>query len=157
MSKEKSTNPSDDAKKFAQTLRDRVAQGIYDARVKMAREETAKLDLSADRIKKVFEKARGEADRSAAILMFALAEDLMIEAIERYCQTKLPGKHRWEDVKSVNGLLGTAQDRMTFLSSCAGLLKTFTPIFTECAKLGTSLLIMPMWTGLHPATKCAAY
>jgi hypothetical protein len=111
----KTGSPADQIAKFFATARERVAKAMYEASVKAVQEASAKLDLSPQRIKKVFDAARKEADRSAAIMMFALAEDLMIGAIERYCETKLPGKQGWDAVKSAHGLLGNASDRMTFL------------------------------------------
>jgi hypothetical protein len=69
--------------------------------------------LQPERLKKVFAVAKAEADRSAAILMFALAEDLMLAAIHRHCNTQIPGG--WKDVTEGNGLLATASDRLTFL------------------------------------------
>jgi DNA-binding MltR family transcriptional regulator len=89
------------------------ARAYYHSVVQSLRESTAKIDLQPERLKKVFAAARAEADRSAAILMFALAEDLMLTAIHRHCNTKVPGG--WKDVTEGSGLLATANDRLTFL------------------------------------------
>jgi hypothetical protein len=88
-------------------------RAYYHHLVQGIRKAVAEIDLQPDRVKRVFAAARAEADRSAAILMFALAEDLMLTAIHRHCNTEIPGG--WKDVTEGNGLLATASDRLTFL------------------------------------------
>jgi hypothetical protein len=89
-------------------------RALYRHKVQVVRAEASQLDVQPARLKKVFTAARLEADRSSAILMFALAEDLMLSAIERYCCTNLPG-NGWKDAIAGNGLLATANNRLTFL------------------------------------------
>src|SRR4051794_23791188 len=87
-----------------------VARALYGHHVKMVREHAAALDLQPQRIRNAFEVARGESDRSAAILIFALAEDLMLDAMKRYLNHDVKGG--WDELVSGNGLLATANDRI---------------------------------------------
>jgi DNA-binding MltR family transcriptional regulator len=91
----------------------RLVRAMYGGAVDHARQHTAKLDLQPERLRKAFKAARCEADRSAAILVFALAEDLMLDGIKRYINADVKGG--WAEVTGGNGLLATANDRITFL------------------------------------------
>ena len=91
----------------------RIARALYGSRVKIVREYVASLDLPAERTKMVLARALSESDRSAAVLIFAYIEDLMLEAIKRNCNPDVSGG--WEEVTGGNGLLATANDRITFL------------------------------------------
>lgn len=91
----------------------RATRAMYGQMVESVRQHAASLDLQHERLRRVFLAARSEADRSAAILMFALAEDLMLDAIKRYCNSDVKGS--WEEITGGNGLLATANDRITFL------------------------------------------
>jgi hypothetical protein len=91
----------------------RVARAMYGTAVDSVREHAAKLALQPERLRRVFRTARSEADRSAAILVFALAEDLMLDAIKRYLKAGVKGG--WAEVTGSNGLLATANDRITLL------------------------------------------
>jgi hypothetical protein len=91
----------------------RVARAMYGTAIDSVRQHAAKLDLRTERLRGVFRTARSEADRSAAILVFALAEDLMLDAIKRYLKADVKGG--WAEVTGSNGLLATANDRITFL------------------------------------------
>ncbi len=91
----------------------RVARAMYGSAVERVRQHAAELDLQPERLRRVFKTARSEADRSAAILVFALAEDLMLDAIKRYLNADVRGG--WAEVTSGNGLLATANDRITLL------------------------------------------
>jgi len=90
-----------------------VARALYCHNVKTVREHAATLDLQPQRLRKAFEVARNESDRSAAIVIFALAEDLMLDAMKRYLNPDVKGG--WDELVSGNGLLATANDRITFL------------------------------------------
>jgi DNA-binding MltR family transcriptional regulator len=91
----------------------RVARAMYGQQVDHVRQHAAELDLKPERLRRVFLAARTEADRSVAILMFALAEDLMLDAIKRYLNGDVKGG--WDEVTSANGLLANANDRITLL------------------------------------------
>lgn len=92
----------------------RVAKAIYGVGVAAARAHTESLELPIERITKALDRACAEADRSSAILIFALCEDLMLDAFKRYLS--LPPKGQWDDVTGGNGLLATANDRLTLCS-----------------------------------------
>jgi DNA-binding MltR family transcriptional regulator len=94
-----------------------LAGKMYGARVKAHKEEAAKYDIGAERLRKTFDAARAEADRSAAILLFALAEDLMLHGLKQHLQGEIKGG--WDEVSSGNGLLATANDRITLLALLA--------------------------------------
>lgn len=91
-----------------------VAGRMYGANVATVREVVASYDIGADRLRRTLAATRSEADRSAAILIFALAEDLMISGLRQH----LPGnvKGGWEEIASGNGLLATASDRISLLA-----------------------------------------
>lgn len=91
----------------------RATRAMYSHMVGTVTEHAASLDMQPDRLRRVFSTARTEADRSAAILVFALAEDLMLDAIKRYCNPDVQGG--WDEVTGGNGLLATANDRINFL------------------------------------------
>jgi len=92
---------------------ERLAKTLYDAAVTQAREAAAKHEMQLERVTAVFEVAVGESDRSAAILLFALAEDLMLSCMEQHFNLKVPGG--WKSVHEGNGLLATASDRLMLL------------------------------------------
>jgi DNA-binding MltR family transcriptional regulator len=86
---------------------------MYGAAVSRVREHVITLDLQPERLRRVFGTARNESDRSAAILVFALAEDLMLDAMKRYLSDDVQGG--WDELVGGNGLLATANDRITLL------------------------------------------
>lgn len=91
-----------------------LAGTMYDAQVKRIREQVSAYDIGAARLRSTFSAARSEADRSAAILMFALAEDLMLSGLQQHLRGDVKGG--WAEVSSGNGLLATANDRITLLA-----------------------------------------
>ena len=91
-----------------------VAGRLYDSQVNAVREEAAKYDIRAERLRRTFNTARTEADRSAAILMFATAEDLMLDVLKQHLRGNVKGG--WNEVSGGNGLLATANDRITLLA-----------------------------------------
>jgi hypothetical protein len=91
----------------------RVAKAIYDTHVQQARAKAAAHDVQLDRLRRVFLKAREESDRSAAILIFALAEDLMLDGLKANMNSKVKGG--WAAVTDANGVLATASDRIMLL------------------------------------------
>lgn len=105
----------------------RVADAIYKSQVDRARELAGAYEIKHDRIRRVFQTAFNESDRSAAILLFSLAEDLMLEGFKKYLNPGVLGG--WKTVFDGNGVLATAADRITMLyllhwirpSTCADL------------------------------------
>jgi len=91
-----------------------TAGRLYGHHVGIVREEFAAYDIQADRLRKTFAAARTEADRSAAILLFAMAEEVMLHALKEHLHGEVAGG--WQDLSSGNGLLATANDRMTLLA-----------------------------------------
>ena len=69
--------------------------------------------LPLERIQQAFAIAKTEADRSASILLFALAEDMMLDSFKCHLNSNLRGG--WSGVTGSNGLLATASDRITLL------------------------------------------
>jgi len=96
------------------SLETKIARAMYGSTVHLVREHASKVDVQHDRLRKVFETARVESDRSSAILIFALAEDLMLDAMKRYLKGEIKGG--WDELIGGNGLLATANDRITLLS-----------------------------------------
>jgi DNA-binding MltR family transcriptional regulator len=94
-------------------LLDRVASAIYDAQVKRARQSVEEYDFQLDRMKQFFALIPLETDRSLAILLFALAEDLMLSSLKYYMSSKT--KAVWDQATSGNGVLATASDRISIL------------------------------------------
>lgn len=91
----------------------RVAAAIYGVAVKSARDQVDAFDFQLSRITSVFNVAASESDRSASILLFALAEDLMLHALRHNMKGNCSGG--WDAVTSGNGVLATASDRITIL------------------------------------------
>jgi len=91
-----------------------VAGRLYGHHVGIVREEAATYDIQAERLRKTFSTARAEADRSAAILLFAMAEDVMSHGLKKHLRGQVAGG--WEGICNGNGLLATANDRMTILA-----------------------------------------
>lgn len=102
-----------DALEDEDTVLNRVARAIYGANVSHAREQAEQHDLQLDRLRRVFSAAQTETDRSVAILIFALAEDLMSEGLKANLNTGVKGG--WAAVTEANGVLATASDRITIL------------------------------------------
>lgn len=86
---------------------------MYGHQVNLVKEEAAKYDIQADRLRKTLEAARTEADRSAAILIFAMAEDLMLSGLKQHLTGEVKGG--WSELSGGNGLLATASDRISLL------------------------------------------
>lgn len=95
----------------------RLAGTLYGTQVKKVSEKVATYDIGAKRLRSTFNAARSEADRSAAILIFALADDLMLSGLEQHLRGHVKGG--WAEVSSGNGLLATATDRITLLALLA--------------------------------------
>jgi hypothetical protein len=91
----------------------RVADAIYKSQVDRARELAGAYEIKHERLRRVFEVAFSESDRSAAILLFSLGEDLMLEAFKKYLNAEISGG--WKTVFDGNGVLATAADRITML------------------------------------------
>lgn len=91
-----------------------TAGRMYGAEVARVREQAASYDIGAERLRKTFEGARAEADRSSAILLFALAEDLMLSGLKQHLHGEVKGG--WDELSGGNGLLATASDRITLLA-----------------------------------------
>lgn len=87
---------------------------MYGHQVGIIRDQVAKYDIQADRLRKTYAAAREEADRSAAILLFAMAEDVMLHGLKQHLSGEVAGG--WADISSGNGLLATANDRITLLA-----------------------------------------
>jgi len=141
-----------------------VARAIYASGVTRVRAEVAQLDVQSQRIRRVFESARREADRSAAILIFALIEDLMLESFKN----NLSGsniKGGWDEITRGDGLLATANDRLSLLGMLdwmqpkvyeeLRLLKSIRNRFAHHADVdGFDDRNIRSWIGaLHPAEK----
>lgn len=86
---------------------------MYDHQVHMVRQHVTGLDFSIDRIQIVFNAANNEADRSSAILIFALIEDIILNEILRYTRTSR--KKLINEISTGSGLLSTANDRIQFV------------------------------------------
>jgi hypothetical protein len=91
-----------------------VAGRLYGHQVGIVRKESARYDIQAERLRKTYSAAREEADRSAAILFFAMAEDLMLHGLKQHLHGEVNGG--WNEISSGNGLLATANDRITLLT-----------------------------------------
>jgi hypothetical protein len=91
-----------------------AAGKLYGHHVRIVRDEAAKYDIKAERLRQTYAAAREEADRSAAILLFAMAEDLMLDGLRQHLHGEVAGG--WQEVASGNGLLATANDRITLLA-----------------------------------------
>lgn len=119
MTKAKSTAQRQDSEEnnwgFGTDTREELLAGrIYGHAVERVRSAAAEHDVQCERLSKTLEAARSEADRSAAILLFALAEDLMLSGLKQHLSGQVKGG--WDDVSSGNGLLATASDRITLLA-----------------------------------------
>lgn len=90
-----------------------AASRMYDAQVQRARQLTGEYAVDSERLLRVFAVAKDESDRSAAILLFALAEDLMLDGFKKYLDGSIPGG--WKAVTGGNGVLATAADRLMML------------------------------------------
>jgi hypothetical protein len=90
-----------------------AAQAMYKGQVEQVRSRVANCNLQLERIRDVISTAFSDSDRSAAILIFALIEDLMIDFMQLHLNKNITGG--WNDVIGGNGLLASANDRMTFL------------------------------------------
>ena len=88
---------------------------MYGGEVERVRAEVAELDLQSERIRRVLRCAITEADRSAAVLIFALVEDLMLDAFKKNLSDEYI-KGGWDEITSGNGLLSTANDRLSLLA-----------------------------------------
>lgn len=91
-----------------------TAGRMYGHHINLVREELASYDIQAERLRKTFAAARVEADRSSAILMFAIVEDVMLHSLMQHLHGEVAGG--WKDLSSGNGLLATANDRMNILA-----------------------------------------
>lgn len=98
-------------------LEHRVAGALYDVAIQSALEHMQDYDFQLDRLRRVFAVIGNESDRSLAILLFALAEDLMLISLKHYMTGKTKGG--WDEVTSSNGVLATANDRITILELLA--------------------------------------
>lgn len=95
------------------SLGEKVAQAIYGSLVEQARKAASERDPDVARIRRVFDAAFRETDRSAAILVFALAEDMMAEGLRQNLNNEIRGG--WSSALEPTGLLGTAANRITLL------------------------------------------
>lgn len=86
---------------------------LYDTKIAGAQARFSLHTVPHARIEAVFQVALNEADRSAAILIFALAEDLMLTCLKEHLNTKIKGG--WNSVTEGNGVLATASDRIMIL------------------------------------------
>lgn len=98
---------------FDDTIVSRVAEAIKAAAVRRAEERVESQIFPIERIEATFNIARNEADRSASILLFALAEDLMLQCFKAHMNPK--GQGGWDGLTRGNGLLATASDRISLL------------------------------------------
>lgn len=94
-------------------LRERVANAIYGVAVQAARKRFDEYDFQLDRLRRVFGLLDHETDRSLAIVLFALCEDLMLCSLKFNMRGNAKGG--WDEVTSGNGVLATANDRITIL------------------------------------------
>jgi hypothetical protein len=86
---------------------------MYDAQVVETRKVTAGVDVETQRLRRVFSTACEESSRSAAILLFALAEDVMLSAFKRHLNPDVAGG--WKSIAEGSGVLATASDRIALL------------------------------------------
>lgn len=119
--------------RFGTDTRGRVASAIYNAAVDSARNQVESFDFQLSRITSVFNVAVSESDRSVSILLFALAEDLMLHALRHNMDGDCSGG--WDSVTSGNGVLATASDRIMILE----LLKWIRPITGSQIRLMKSI------------------
>lgn len=99
--------------KSDETLVAHVAKAIQDTVIKGARKRIEASEIATARIETTFSVAQGEADRSASILLFALAEDLMLGCLKSHLNSQAHGG--WDGITGGNGLLATASDRIALL------------------------------------------
>lgn len=98
---------------FAQNLAKEIVDAIEARRVEAARQQASERQIPVPRLKTVYERAVAEPDRSTAILLFALVEDLMLEAFKQNLNTDIRGG--WKSLVDGNGLLATANDRLSLV------------------------------------------
>ena len=98
---------------FSDDLSGDIGFEYYKGMVGDARKAVAEHDLQLDRIKSAFLAAYEEADRSAAILLFALAEDLMLGCFKQHFNQNVAGG--WKAITEGNGVIATASDRIALL------------------------------------------
>lgn len=94
---------------------ERVAKALYQVQVNSARDGVAAVKFDLDEMRRVMDVAIAESDRAAAILLFAYAEDMMIEGIRLHVNGNVKGG--FQSLVAPNGLLATASDRITFLAA----------------------------------------
>lgn len=98
---------------FDEALVRRVADAIHGVVIKQAQDRIEQHEFPIKQIEAAFDIAQGEADRSASILLFALAEDLMLSCFKAHMNSGVHGG--WEGVTGGNGVLATASDRISLL------------------------------------------
>jgi len=100
-------SPSDEA------LLNEIAAVLADTARLGAKRQIEQLALPMERVDKAFKVACAEADRSASILLFALVEDLMLDALKLHLNPNVKGG--WKALTDGGGLLATASDRIILL------------------------------------------
>lgn len=99
--------------RFDDTLVGRVADAIRASVIRQAQLRIEQYAFPLKEIESVFGIAQREADRSASILLFAFAEDLMLDCFKAHMNSSVHGG--WESVTGGNGVLATASDRISLL------------------------------------------
>jgi hypothetical protein len=90
-----------------------VAKAIQESVVIRARKRIEEGKIATEKIERTFVIAQAEADRSSSILLFALAEDLMLDCLKVHLNPQAHGG--WDSITGGNGLLATASDRISLL------------------------------------------
>jgi DNA-binding MltR family transcriptional regulator len=97
--------------KFGQAVLDRVTAAIYGVAVKAAEEDATKCEIPVEAITAAISEAIGAPDRTAAIVIFALIDDLMIAFLSKHMNPQIRGG--LDTLFERNGILSTAHGRIT--------------------------------------------
>lgn len=96
---------------FGDDLESRVAAAIYGEQLKSAESNAADFRIDAERIKAAFKEAIKSSDRTAAIVIFALIDDIIIASLKHHMNPKIKGGTK--SLFEKNGLLSSANSRIT--------------------------------------------
>lgn len=93
----------------------RVAAALYNHALNTVRAQVEATDCKPERLSAILELARNETDRSAAILIFSMAEDILHDAYTRLLNPDLKGGIN--TLLDGNGALATAHNRIAMAAA----------------------------------------
>jgi DNA-binding MltR family transcriptional regulator len=94
---------------------ERVAKALYDSAVRQAFDAVSAAPVDIEKIGRVLDEVRASSDRAAAILLFALIDDLTIFHFSRYLNHDIRGGVA--SLFEANGMLSTANNRFTLAAA----------------------------------------